>query len=172
MVRIIRLPVFCVAVAVLAISGQQISARAADEKPIGVPTEAGSEAIDSPEGVVRAFLLAVLSQDAEKAQAHSLEDPDFQLLFEGPKRPEEAVATQKALVAQLPIRQLKVGEELTLRSKKKINVNDKMVNEDRAMVMSELFPEPVPMQKVDGIWKVDPRPILAYRKASGVKKRK
>ncbi|WP_437194437.1 hypothetical protein [Planctomicrobium sp. SH527] len=176
MVSMIRLQVLCVAIALLVFSGQRTIVNAADEKPTetstGAPTEAGTEAADSPEGVLRAFLLAVLSQDAESAQTYSLEDPDFQMLFEGEKRPEDVVAPLKATIGQLPIRQLKVGEKVTLQNKKRITVDAKMVSEDRTQLMAALFPEPVPMRKVDGIWKVDPRPIIAAGKSASQKKRK
>ena len=121
---------------------------------------------DSPEQALRTFLVAMAIKDAKALQSVTLATKDFDWLLKGEVVPPDHIEEFKQIVAKIPIRSLKPGDEFTLPRNRKMKVRPDEVGPDRAVLLPENAPIPNRVQKVDGRWRVDATPIIAGRKAA------
>ena len=107
---------FAVLIAVsLAIQEPKAKAQAKEK---GDKDVVGVEAA-TPEQAIRTFIVAMMTKDAGTLRAVALPAADLDSLLQGQALPPESVEPFKAQVAQLPVRLLKAGEEITLADGRK-----------------------------------------------------
>ena len=120
----------------------------------------------TPEATLRSFLIAVMAQDEPTLRSITLPNQEIDWLLKGkPMTMFQAIVARTTIVA-LPIRALKPGDEVTLPGGRKLVVGPDEVTETRAVLVPEGAPLPTRLRKVEGVWKVDARPIIAARKAA------
>ncbi|TWT73635.1 hypothetical protein Pla123a_35230 [Posidoniimonas polymericola] len=144
----------------------QANRRQSDDDSIE-PREADWAAAET---AARAFVLAMLTQDPAGASEVMLDHPDAKILFQGSGPPPEVVAMMKELVPKAEIHRCEVGENLQLPGGSRRTLTDADVNRQELQLMPEINGEPMnpPLSVVNqnGTWKVDPRPLIAARRAA------
>lgn len=140
----------------------------AQEGPTGAPTQAQPEPFpNTPEGSYKSFFVAMAIGDEPALRAVALPVEGFEWLLMGQRVPADQVAAlRKAVLEQMVVRPLKVGESVRMPEGPTYEVKPDDVSDDRAMVIQDTAPLPIRCRKVDGRWKVDPTPIIAARKAA------
>jgi hypothetical protein len=126
----------------------------------------------TPEDALRSFMVDFAEQDEAALRAITLPDPDLDWLLRGQRPPAEAVEQMRSLAAEMKIRRLKPGESFALPKGRTITVSPEEVTEDRAVLLPEGDFFPIRLQRVEGHWKVDARPIIAARKAAEAARQK
>lgn len=129
-------------------------------------SNSGLAKADTPEQALRVFLVAMAIKDAETLRSVTLPTKDFEWLLKGEVVPPDHIDEFRQIVAKIPIRALKPGEEFTLPRNRKMKVGPDEVGPARAVLLPENAPMPNRVQKVDGRWRVDATPIIAGRKAA------
>jgi hypothetical protein len=142
----------------------------AKEEPRAPDAEA-TDAPADPETALREFLGSMITQDEDAIREAVLHDEDLDWLLKGPKPPADQMDEIRKSLAEVPIRVLKAGDEFEVPGRGKTTVKPDDVSEDRAMIVMGGGP-PLRLQKVDGRWRVDARPIIAARKAAAKAARK
>ncbi|HEY2154657.1 MAG TPA: hypothetical protein VGH33_03440, partial [Isosphaeraceae bacterium] len=99
--------------------------------------------------------------------AVSLPADDLESLLQGPPIPPEGAEAFKAQIAELPVRLLKAGEEITLADGRKYKARAEDVTPDRAVALPQGASFPALARKVDGRWRIDAAPIIASMKGAG-----
>jgi hypothetical protein len=127
---------------------------------------------ETPEDAFRTFMVAVLTHDEATLREIALPADGFEWLLSGQAAPASAAAAMKEQLARQPIRRLKAGERINLPRGRTMAVGAEEVGPDRAVLLPEGEPIPTRLQKVQGHWKVDARPIIAGRKAADAARRK
>ena len=64
----------------------------------------------------------------------------------------------------LSLQALKVGDTFGLPNGKSLNIDESMVHQDRCMLTFTGNPFPIDVQRIDGIWKVNPESFITVRK--------
>jgi hypothetical protein len=144
------------------------------EKEKGVASRSADSdvATATPEQALRTFLTAMmLTRDEATLRAVTLPTEDFDWLLRGEAPPADHIEEAKAWIAQ-PIRALKPGDEITLPGNNKHTVYPEEVDADHAVLLREGDQVPFPLQRVDGRWRVDARPLIAGRKAADAVRRR
>ncbi len=128
--------------------------------------EASKVDASTPEKALRAFLVAMATKDETTLRAVTLPTDDFAWLLKGQAVPAEHLDEFKRMMAEQPIKTLKVGDEFTLPGNRKFKVPASDIADDKAVLVPEGAPTPTRVRKVDGKWKVDATPIISGRKAA------
>jgi hypothetical protein len=139
------------------------------------PAESGKKAeasTSTPEETYREFMIAMVNQNEPRLRELTLPNDDFEWLLKGTPLTLEQLAAYKEQVEKMTIRNLKVGEEVTLPGNRKYKVPAADVTDDRAVVMPEGAPTPARLKKVEGHWKVDASPYISGRKAADAARKK
>lgn len=127
----------------------------------------------TPEEALRTFLVAMVDQDESTLRAIALDDRDLSWLARGERPPAEVVEKIRSSVAALRFKRLRPGDQFKLGPQGRVAVVGKAeVTEDRAVLLPEGSPLPTRLQRIDGHWKVDARPIIAARKAAAAAQQK
>jgi hypothetical protein len=121
----------------------------------------------TPEQAIRTFVVAMMTKDAPTLRAITLPADGLESLLQGQAVPPEAVEGFKAQIAELPVRLLKAGEEITLADGSKYTARAEDVTPDRAVVLPQGASFPLRSRKVDGGWRIDATPIIANMKGAG-----
>lgn len=158
---VLALTVF--ASASLAISQEKSNpeTKSADASPKVQAEEEGS-----PEFVLRKFLISMGSGDADSIKEYSLPDDDIGILLEGEKLPKEAKEQMHTFFRTAPIKRLKVGDKLKLPNGKTVVFDASQINEKQQMLSLSDGPLPFALVKTEKQWKVDPKSLIAARKAA------
>jgi hypothetical protein len=113
------------------------------------------------------FIVAMMTKDAPTLRAVTLPTDDLELLLKaGQAVPPEAAEGFKAQTAEMPIRLLKAGEEVTLAGGRKYKARAEDVTPDRAVILPERAAFPLVSRRVDGRWRIDATPIIASMKGA------
>jgi hypothetical protein len=153
----------------------------ADAAPKGRPGDAakaptgGARSLlkdDTPEDALHSFMVAFVEQDEAALRAITLPDPDLDGLLGGPRPPANAVEMMRTYAMELKTRRLKPGDSVAPTEGQPITVRPEDVAEDRAVLLPEGDLLPIKLQRVEGHWKVDARPIIAARKAAAAAQQK
>jgi hypothetical protein len=115
----------------------------------------------SPEGAIRAFLLAMISKDAKALRAVALPVDGLDVLTHGQPLTKEQLEGVKAQIAAIPVRVFKAGDVIAYGNGGNMKVKPEDAAPDRVMVMPEGTSFPVLCRKVDGRWKIEAAPIIA-----------
>lgn len=133
----------------------------------------------TPEDAYRSFLLAMLTKDEKGLRALVLSndeapvsDDDFAWLLRGEDPPLLARAMMKTMIPRQTVERLAVGDLVVLPGGREIRVEPAEVSDTRAVVRGEGTPVPTRCWKVDDLWKVDARPVIAGRKAADAARRR
>ncbi|WP_337174259.1 hypothetical protein [Paludisphaera sp.] len=163
--------------ALLLIVGSTLQAPAAPSQDAKPPAEASArerpraddakatDAPADPKEALREFFLSMIKQDEEAVREAVVDDEDLEWLLKGPKPPADQLDKIEKSLAEAPLRALKAGDEVTTPGGGKAKVEPDDVSDDRALIVMGDGP-PLRLQKVDGRWRVDARPIIAARKAA------
>jgi hypothetical protein len=130
---------------------------------------------DSPEAAYHSFHIAVVAGDADALRrlALPLADEDFAALLTGDHLSRNGSAgLHRALGGKRPLTRLKPGDVVTLPGGVPFTIRPEQVRDDRAVLLPEDSPIPTDLRRVDGLWRVDARPIVAGRKAAAAKGRR
>ncbi len=119
---------------------------------------------NTPEGAYQAFVLAGITHDEKLLREKSLPDKELEILLTGEAPPKEALAEIRAAIGKLKFKRYKVGDEITLPDGAKMVVKPMQIDEDSLLIQAEGDPLPSRCEKVDGVWKIDPKPIIAAHK--------
>ena len=124
----------------------------------------------TPEEVVRAFFVAMFSNDEVGVRKEMLPNPNPEILWQGEPLPPEFLRWAKPHLQNMTCRECKVGEIIDLPGAPSLEVTDQMVNERSRLVFPIIGDEPSPIPLfvflVDGAWKVDAAPLIAARQAA------
>ena len=125
---------------------------------------------DSPDEVVRAFFIAMLSCNEVEIRKHILPNPDASWLWYGQAPPPDVLTDMETQFNNMTLREHKVGETIILPGGHHLEISDQMVNEYSKLVTPTIggkpMPTPLPLVKLDGHWKVDAGSLIAARKAA------
>ena len=94
-------------------------------------------AAETSEQAIRTFIIAMVTKDAANVRAVTLPVDDLDSLLQRLSIPPEAVAGFKAQIAELPVRVLKAGEEVTLADGRKYKASSEDIGPDRAVVLPQ-----------------------------------
>lgn len=130
--------------------------------------------VETPEAAYRTFILAMMKKDEATLRSVTLptETEDFAWLLRGESPPPEALEEIEAELERQPIRKLKAGDTFTLPGGRRITFGPANIGEDRTVLVPEGSPLPTKIRKVAGRWRVDPRPVIAGRKAADAARKK
>ena len=124
----------------------------------------------SPQDVIRAFFIAMLSNDEAGVRKEILPNPDAEILWQGEAPPLEALPQIKAQFSSMTCQECRVGETIDLPGGRKLKVTDQMVNKSSKLLFTvidgQTMPTPLAVTMVDGEWKVDAGPLIAARLAA------
>jgi len=120
----------------------------------------------TPEQALRTFLIAMLLKDEATLRAVTLPTADFDWLLRGEDVPVDQLEEIKTQVAKQSIRALKPGDEISLPNGRKATVQPASVTADDAILLTEGFPLPHSLRRIDGRWRVEAGPVIAARKAA------
>lgn len=131
-------------------------------------------AADTPEAALRSFMLAMVTHDEPALKALTLPVPDSDLawLLKGEAVPAGELEQARAFFSTMKIQSLKPGDRVDLPGGRTITVRPTEVTDTRAVLMTEGAPLPTRVQKFQGRWRVDARPIIAGRKAADAARKK
>jgi hypothetical protein len=118
-------------------------------------------------------MLAVLVRDEPALRALIVNNDavavppeDFAVLLTGEEPPALAKPMMKTMIPRWKVERLAAGDRVDLGRGRIFVVKPEEVSDTRAVVKKEDDPIPTRCWKIDGVWKVDPRPIIAGRKAA------
>lgn len=129
-------------------------------------TKTSGEGSHSPEAVLRQFLVAMTLGDRETGKTLLRPNPTNQILWQGTPPPSEAAEEVKQHFQELELRRLTVGEKVTLPGGKVLVVDESEVNAGRVLIAAADAPLPFVLVRLEGLWKVDAKPIIAARTAA------
>jgi hypothetical protein len=127
---------------------------------------------DSPETAFRSFNLAMLAQDEAALKALTLPAEGFEWLLKGQRIPADKIDEIRPSLEKMEIKRLKAGDKVVLPGNREFTIRTEQVGPDRAVLSTFGSPIPTNVQKVDGVWKVDVRPVIAGRKAADAARKK
>lgn len=135
--------------------------------PPKAPPEAPLTFEDSPDGAARGLLVALAERDPAALRAVTLPLPpaDVTLLLGGAPVSADERGRALPLIAGMPMRQMKAGEEIDLGAGGKFVATPGMVDDGRAVIVPQHFPTPLSVRRVNGRWRVDAAPLVAAKKA-------
>ena len=112
---------------------------------------------DSPDAVIRQFLLAMISLDREEALRHVVPDAAPEVLFAGAPRQREPSGVLEATAMEMPLVQVGAGEFYRLPSGRSVEGQS---TADRTVVVGQFGPVEMPflLRKVGGRWRVEAEP--------------
>jgi hypothetical protein len=110
------------------------------------------DSANTPEEVYRRFMLANLTGDEPAIRSLVIEREGIEILWDGGAYPKD-VAT------------LLAGQYRTMEIVR-VKLPDRNERKETVQLQSSASPVPITMVKVDGVWKVDPSPIIEFRKAA------
>ena len=121
-----------------------------------------------PETSLRVFLTSILLQDAAELRRVVIPTDEKELawLLKGKPAPPEVHDQIREHFKQAPIKRLKPGDKVTLPGGQTITVTPREVGPDRMVLHVEGDPVPIRVAQIKGQWLVDPRPLIAARKAA------
>ncbi|MGC1720307.1 MAG: hypothetical protein WA746_15090 [Isosphaeraceae bacterium] len=125
----------------------------------------------TPEDALRTFVYAMAVRDEPTLRAITLPVEGFEWLMAGRAAPAGLIQELKEKLAQQTFRSLKAGDKFTLPQGQAVVVKAEDVGPDRALLLPEGASLPTRLQKVEGHWKVDPRAVIAGRKAAEAARR-
>ncbi len=137
---------------------------------IAITATADDQASPSPEDTFRRFMSGMVKNDAEAVKATTLPTDDVDVLWQGKPPPQEAIPQIEKSLASLKLIRIQGGETVPLPGGKRFTVNKADVDDNNIFVWVEVdnrrMPTPFKMVHADGVWKIDPTPIIAGRKAA------
>jgi hypothetical protein len=153
-----------------ATSPKQSDQEVPSEPKAPLNTEVAKEKPDSrergPEATLAAFMVAVMTCDKEKIEQLILPNPESSILAEGQPMPPAAAIAARLYFAALSYQRFKVGDTVNLPGGRTLLVTDRLVNADSQFITFSDNPVPFLLVRKDGIWKVDPGPLIAARKGA------
>ena len=151
------------------------SGTAALPPPQGETTHAAERtkiADQTPEDALRTFVIAMALRDEPALRAVTLPAEGFEWLIAGPPAPEGVLKELKERLVQETFRSLKAGDTFTLARGQVVVVKPEDVGPDQALVLPQGASLPTRLQRFAGHWKVDPRGVIAGRKAAEAARKK
>jgi hypothetical protein len=128
---------------------------------------------DTPEDALRSFMVAAVNQDEAALRAITLPDRELVWLLRGQPPPAEVVEKMRTSAAELKFKRLKPGDQIKVPPRGQVAVlGPEEVTEDRAVLLPEGSPFPIRVERIEGHWKVEARPIIAARKAAAAEQQK
>jgi len=122
---------------------------------------------NSPERVLREFLIAMVENDAETLAQIALPHPNMEVLTSAHEPiPQNERAAIRAQLTQLPIFRLSPGDTVSLPDGRSFEIDGLMVHEDQQWLTFPDNPFPFVLVREQRQWKVNPAPIIAARLAA------
>ncbi len=123
------------------------------------------ESKDTPEAALRAFFLASATGDEAALRRVTLPAPGFEFLLQNKRVPPGKEGEFRRAVAVMKTKRLEPGARLKIPGGDVFEIDPRTPTADRAWIVSERSTYPTELRRVDGIWKVDARKIIAVRRA-------
>ena len=127
--------------------------------------------LDEPEEAIVKFMLAVMKGDKEGIENTIIPNPDSSILAEGQHAPENTIPILEAELRLAPYERLQPGDSFQIGNGKTHVVQASEINENRLLINQGGSPLPFVLVRLNGVWKVDSKPIIAGRKAAEAQKR-
>jgi hypothetical protein len=141
--------------------------------PSRAEARAAGPSQSTPEDAFRSFFLAVLTHDEPalrklivRNDQVVVSDEDFAYLLIGERPPLLARVMVQRQIPLMKVKRLQPGDQFELPGGQVIAIAPEEVSDTRAVVLEEDGPVPTRCWKVDGSWRVDPRSVIAGRKAA------
>jgi hypothetical protein len=135
-------------------------------QPATRPTTREAAGLDTPEAAVHELMVAMVLGDQERINRCTIPASGRELLAGGEGPPPEIREQVIEQLKTMPLRRLKVGETVNLPGGKTMVMTKDMVNADVQQLTSPEMPFPFTVGRVEKEWKVDPRPLIAARRAA------
>lgn len=136
------------------------------------PSAGPAYAQDTPEAAFKSFFLAMALGDEMAMKRLTVPVEGFEWLLKGDRvPPERAEEFRKLVMESMMLTRLKAGDEVKLPNGRVVRIAPEQVTEDRAVLMMKGGPIPTDLHRVAGTWRVDPRPVIAGRKAADAARR-
>jgi hypothetical protein len=123
------------------------------------------ESKDTPEAALRAFFLASATGDEAALRRLTLPAPGFEYLLQNKHVPAGKEGEFHRAVAVMKMKSLRPGDRLKMPGGDAFEIDPKTPTTDRAWIVSERSTYPTELRRVEGVWKVDARKIIAVRRA-------
>ena len=120
----------------------------------------------TPALALKGFMVAMVSGDIQKLKKLSHPNDGVEILIPDQKPPETAMNQIMASFQALPVTRLKVGDTFKLPSGETVTFDESKINENRAILTFPNNPFPIPATRIKNAWKINPKSIIAVRKAS------
>jgi hypothetical protein len=146
-----------------------IAGRSIGKPELAPAVEKSPERGDGPEATLIEFLVAVMACDKARVTRVIVPTNDASILWQGQPAAAQAMAEMKKAVAA--VRRLQPGETVNLPGGRKLLLDKSHVNANRQQLTLPGNPIPFTLIRQDGQWKVDPRPMIAGRKAAAKARR-
>jgi len=121
---------------------------------------ADKPASEAPVAAVKAFIIALAERDEAKIRSSALPNPHLASLWTDPLSAEDKASLLR--IAQDELRVLKAGESIPMEGGF-LTVPPQPAKGGTALVYGDSMLYPLPVQRVNGAWKVNPGPMLAGR---------
>jgi hypothetical protein len=129
---------------------------------------------DSPEAAYHSFHIAVVAGDAKALRRLALPLPneDFTWLLQGAHLSRaDSAGLHREIGGKRPLTRLKAGDVVTLPGGVPFTIRPEQAADGRAVLVTDDALIPTDLRRVDGVWRVDARPIAAGRRAAATKSR-
>lgn len=144
-----------------------LSTCAQEKEAKGPATERDVAKPETAEDALRTFILAMFEKDEDTLTSVALPtDPEeLRWLLAGEELPEAARELMRKSIANVKFKSLKVGDKIRLPSRTYVLTKED-VGLDRVALQMPGDPLFHRVRLVEGVWLVDPRPLIAARKAA------
>ncbi len=142
--------------------------------PGPAPVEKVEYPQNTPEAAYHSFHVALVAGDAEALRRLALPLPkeDLAWLLNGEHLSRaDSARLHRAIAGEHGLKRLAAGDELTLPGGVRFPIRPEQVGDDRTVLLPDDSPIPTDLRRVDGLWRVDARPIVAGRKAADADRR-
>jgi len=125
--------------------------------------------VSTPTAEIRAYLIAILSNDEAEIRKCILPNPDASILWQGQAPPPDVLSEMQTRLDTMTVRECVVGEIVDLPGGQQMAVTDQLVNANQMLVYpvieGEAMPTPLSLVRIEDQWKVDAAPLIASRQA-------
>jgi hypothetical protein len=127
--------------------------------------EPPAEDAAGPDGVLRRFLVALMTHDEAEIRATTVENPDLAVLWQSDPASAIQADVAKQLLSAVTFQHLKVGDEVQVPGAGKLAIDQNQVNDNRQQVTVSGYPGAFAVIKAADGWRVDAGLAITARKA-------
>jgi hypothetical protein len=122
----------------------------------------------TPDEAIKTLITADMFKDEAAARAVFLPAQDLEVFWQGERRDSNLAASLYRITIKKPTRILKAGDTVSLKGYAMYTVTEKDLGADYTLITHPRWPVLIKAYLVDGKWKIQPDPIIAYQKEMNI----